>query len=66
MDLETLLQEVGEMYTNTAAAMCHRVRASSAEFSIGDIMGEENRHLDCIIIGAGISGLDAAYHIKVG
>ena len=29
-------------------------------------MGEEDRHLDCIIIGAGISGLDAAYHIKVG
>ena len=28
-------------------------------------MGEEEKHLDCIIIGAGISGLDAAYHIKV-
>ena len=27
-------------------------------------MGTEERHLDCIIIGAGISGLDAAYHLQ--
>ena len=26
-------------------------------------MGEE-KHTDCIIIGAGISGLDAAYHLQ--
>ena len=28
-------------------------------------MGKEEKHLNCIIIGAGISGLDAAYYIKV-
>ena len=28
-------------------------------------MRGEEKHLDCIIIGAGISGLDVAYHIKV-
>ena len=25
----------------------------------------EEIHFDCLILGAGISGLDAAYHIKV-
>ena len=24
----------------------------------------EEKHTDCIIIGAGISGLDAAYHLQ--
>ena len=26
--------------------------------------GEEEEHFDCLLVGAGISGLDAAYHIQ--
>ena len=27
-------------------------------------MAEDNQHFDCLIIGAGIAGIDAAYHIQ--
>ena len=37
---------------------------NAAKFSY--LEGKVEKQLDCIIIGAGISGLDAAYHIKVG
>ena len=34
--------------------------------TFADKMVEEvEQHWDCLIIGAGISGLDAAYHLKV-
>ena len=36
---------------------------NAAEYSSLD--SKEEKHFHCIIIGAGISGLDAAYHIKV-
>ena len=35
-------------------------------YNFTDTMVEEvEQHWDCLIIGAGISGLDAAYHLKV-
>ena len=27
-------------------------------------MAEDNQHFDCLIIGAGICGIDAAYHVQ--
>ena len=28
------------------------------------VMGRQKKHYDCLILGAGISGLDVAYHLK--
>ena len=42
------------------------IRPTQGSHNFPEKMVEEvEQHWDCLIIGAGISGLDAAYHLKV-
>ena len=44
-----------------SAHQTHTISHNFAEKMVEEV----EQHWDCLVIGAGISGLDAAYHLKV-